>query len=137
MTYMIVEKYRSGKSKDVYHRFDEKGRMLPDDVTYINSWISEDLTTCYQVLEAPGIEKIDEWISNWNDLVDFEVIPVISSAQAKKKMQGDSTIYVLQYGRYNIFLRVCLTVDIYKKVIEYILIKSAAERIHKFFLPTC
>ena len=88
MTYMIVEKYRSGKSKDVYHRFAERGRMLPDDVTYINSWISEDLTTCYQVLEAPGIEKIEEWISNWNDLVDFEVIPVISSAQAKEKIAG-------------------------------------------------
>ena len=60
--------------------------MMPDGVNYINSWINEDVTICYQVMEADSIEKLNEWISHWNDVADFEIIPVITSAQAKEKV---------------------------------------------------
>lgn len=86
MQYMIIERFRPGKLKALYQRFDENGRMLPEGVLYINSWIDEKVSVCYQVMETDSAEKISEWISNWNDLVDFEVIPVITSAQAKKKV---------------------------------------------------
>lgn len=86
MLYMIIERFRPGKEKEQYQRFDEKGRMLPEGITYINSWITEDVSSCYQVMEAGSEEKLQEWINNWNDLVDFEVIPVISSAEAKTKI---------------------------------------------------
>jgi len=85
MQYMIIERFRPGKVKEMYRRFEEQGRMLPDGVTYINSWINEDVTVCWQVMEADTGEKITEWIDRWKDLVDFEVTPVISSVEARKK----------------------------------------------------
>lgn len=86
MVYMIIEHYHPGKIKELYRRFDEKGRMLPEGVHYINSWINEDVTVCYQVMESDSIDKLHEWISNWNDIVDFQVIPVISSAEARNRV---------------------------------------------------
>ena len=86
MLYMIIERFRPGKTKDLYKRFEEKGRMLPDGVKYINSWIDNDILTCYQVMESESEQKLQQWISYWNDLADFEVIPVISSTEAKEKV---------------------------------------------------
>ena len=83
---MIIEKFHADKVKQLYKRFDEKGRMMPEGVKYVNSWINEDPTVCYQVMEATSITQLHEWIANWNDLVDFEIIPVISSAEAKKRL---------------------------------------------------
>jgi hypothetical protein len=86
MLYMIIETFHPGKSKEIYKRFDEQGRMMPEGVQYINSWIDEDVKTCFQVMESDTKEKLYEWISHWSDLADFEVIPVITSAQAKEKV---------------------------------------------------
>ena len=85
MLYLIIERFHPGKLTELYSRFEEKGRMMPAAVNYINSWIDQKLTTCYQVMETDDINKLQEWIANWNDLADFEIIPVISSADAKKK----------------------------------------------------
>jgi len=85
---MIIEHFHPGKIKELYRRFDEKGRMLPEGVKYINSWINEDMTICYQVMESDSIDNLETWISNWNDVADFKVIPVISSAEAKKRVNG-------------------------------------------------
>ena len=85
MLYMIIEKFHPGSGKALYQRFEEKGRMMPRGLSYINSWIDEQVTTCFQVMETDDLEKLHEWISHWNDLADFEIIPVISSAEAKKK----------------------------------------------------
>jgi 2-hydroxy-3-keto-5-methylthiopentenyl-1-phosphate phosphatase len=86
MQYMIIERFKQDKVKELYQRFAEKGRMMPDGVNYINSWINEDVSICYQVMETESIDKLNEWIHNWNDLADFEVVPVISSAEAKQKV---------------------------------------------------
>lgn len=86
MQYMIIEKFHPGKLKEMYQRFDEKGRMLPKGVIYINSWIDENITTCYQVMESDSMEKLHQWTENWKDIVDFEIIPVISSDQARRKV---------------------------------------------------
>ncbi|MBM3414985.1 MAG: DUF3303 domain-containing protein [Bacteroidetes bacterium] len=86
MQFMVIEKFHPGKVQELYRRFEEKGRMLPDGVMYINSWINEDVTICWQVMEAASAEKLQEWINKWNDLADFEVVPVISSAQGKEKV---------------------------------------------------
>ena len=84
MQYMIIERFHPGKAKIMYERFAEKGRMLPQGVTYINSWINESVTGCYQLMESESLEKLQEWINNWKDLVEFEVVPVISSEKAKE-----------------------------------------------------
>jgi hypothetical protein len=86
MHYMIIERFHPGKVKDMYQRFEEKGRMLPEGVNYVNSWINEPVTGCYQVMGSESPEKLEEWMDQWKDLVDFEVIPVISSAQAREKI---------------------------------------------------
>lgn len=86
MVYMIIERFHPGKVKELYKRFDERGRMLPEGVHYINSWINEEVSVCYQVMESSSEEKLQEWISHWNDLAGFEVIPVITSAEARAKV---------------------------------------------------
>ncbi len=90
MQFMIIEKFKPGRIVELYRRFDEKGRLQPDGVTYINSWINEEVTICYQLMEAQHPALIDEWISQWDDLADFEVIPIISSAAAKAKVLSNA-----------------------------------------------
>ena len=75
-----------GKVKALYERFELQGRMLPEEVRYIDSWINEDVTICYQLMESRTKELLNNWIEQWKDLADFEIIPVISSAEAKKKV---------------------------------------------------
>ncbi len=84
MQYMIIERFYPGKVKAIYERFAEKDRMLPQGVSYINSWINESVTGCYQLMESESFEKLQEWIDNWKDLVEFEVVPVINSEKAKE-----------------------------------------------------
>ncbi|MBK5269407.1 MAG: DUF3303 family protein [Bacteroidia bacterium] len=60
MLYMIIEKFHPGKVKELYRRFDEKGRLMPDGVNYINGWIDENITTCFQVMETDNMENLDE-----------------------------------------------------------------------------
>ena len=86
MLYMIIETFHPHKVKQLYKRFEEKGRQLPAGVNYIDSWIDEEIKTCYQVMESDTEEKIREWIQHWIDLSDFQIIPVLTSAQAKEKV---------------------------------------------------
>jgi hypothetical protein len=83
---MIIEKFRPGKVIEVYKRFEEKGRLMPEGLHYINSWITEDVAICYQIMETDDVNTLHQWIDNWNDLVEFEIIPVITSQQAKEKI---------------------------------------------------
>lgn len=85
-TYMVIEHFRNGDAAPVYRRFRERGRMAPDGVNYISSWVTPDLTRCYQVMETADRALLDQWISNWSDLVEFEVHPVISSKEAAEKV---------------------------------------------------
>lgn len=89
MLYMVIEKYKNKEA--VYKRFREKGRMMPEGVSYVNSWVSEDGNTCYQINEAQNEELLYEWSSNWNDVTDFEFIPVISSQEMSDKMANKQT----------------------------------------------
>jgi hypothetical protein len=88
MQYMIVEKFKEGKLKNIYQRFAEHGRQMPEGLTYINSWITEDLSTCYQVMETNHFHTLERWMDCWKDLVDFEVTPVITSQEAKAKVDA-------------------------------------------------
>jgi Protein of unknown function (DUF3303) len=70
----------------VYRRFRERGRLAPKGLVYVTSWVSEDLTRCYQIMEAPDRALLDQWIANWADLVEFEVHPVITSQEAVNRV---------------------------------------------------
>ena len=82
MLFMIVERFRDGDPLPVYRRFRDRGRLVPPGLDYLGSWVSADLTTCFQVMESPDRELLDQWIAQWEDLVDFEVVPVMTSAAA-------------------------------------------------------
>ena len=81
MQYMIVETFTHGPAP-VYARFRAHGRLAPDGLRYVSSVITEDGARCYQIMECEDRALLDEWIGKWSDIVDFEVIPVISSAEA-------------------------------------------------------
>lgn len=86
MLYMIIERFRNGDAVAVYRRFRERGRMAPEGLTYVSSWVTTDLTTCYQVMDCEDRSLLQQWMARWSDLVDFEVIPVIMSAQAAEQV---------------------------------------------------
>jgi uncharacterized protein DUF3303 len=83
MLFMIVERFKNGDPVPVYRRFRDRGRMAPDDVVYIGSWVTPDLSQCFQIMDAPDRARLDEWIANWTEVAEFEVTPVITSAEAQ------------------------------------------------------
>jgi uncharacterized protein DUF3303 len=82
MLFMIIERFREGRVVDVYRRFRERGRMAPEGVSYVASWVDLDFERCFQVMEAEDEQLIRAWTANWDDLVDFEIVPVRTSAEA-------------------------------------------------------
>jgi plasmid replication initiation protein len=85
--YMVVEHFRNGDAVAVYRRFRDHGRMTPEGVRYVSSWVDEQLHRCYQLMEAANRHLLDEWMANWDDLVDFEVYPVMTSQEAAERIQ--------------------------------------------------
>jgi len=79
MLFMVVERFRTD-SRVIGERFQQKGRMLPEGVVYHMSWVDAAGTRCYQLMEAPRRELLDGWIVRWSDLIDFEVVEVLNSA---------------------------------------------------------
>jgi len=81
MLFMVIERFRDGDPRPISVRFREKGRMLPQGVTYHASWVDAAGMRCFQVMEATSAESLEDWIRCWNDLVDFEVVPVLQSGE--------------------------------------------------------
>jgi hypothetical protein len=83
--YMVIERFRNGDAVPVYRRFKERGRLAPEGLNYISSWVTADLTVCYQVMETADRALLEEWMNRWRDLVEFEIHAVITSAQAAQR----------------------------------------------------
>jgi hypothetical protein len=90
MLFMVLERFRDGDAGPVYRRFRERGRLTPDGLTYVDSWVDESLRICFQVMRTDRRELLDEWMMRWSDLVEFEVYPVITSAEAASRVLGAS-----------------------------------------------
>jgi len=86
MVYIVVEHFKDGDAVPVYRRLRERGRMAPEGLGYVSSWVDEKLARCYQVMETEDRKLLDEWMANWNDLIDFEVHSVITSKEAAEKI---------------------------------------------------
>jgi hypothetical protein len=82
MLYMVVERFRGGNSIPVYRRFRDRGRLAPDGLRYLGSWVSSDFACCFQLMECDNPALLEDWMSNWQDLVEFEVAAVLTSAEA-------------------------------------------------------
>jgi hypothetical protein len=85
-TFMVIEHFKGGDAAPVYRRFRERGRLAPEGLNYVGSWVDTTLERCYQVMEAEDPALLQQWIANWSDIVDFEVHPVISSADALERI---------------------------------------------------
>ena len=79
---MIIERFKPGRAPDVYRRFRDRGRMAPAGLQYVASWVDLNFERCFQVMAADDESLVSAWMANWNDLVDFEVVPVRTSADA-------------------------------------------------------
>jgi Protein of unknown function (DUF3303) len=88
MLFMVVEHFKPGKAVDIYRRFHERGRMAPDDVKYVASWVDLEFERCFQVMEADSETRLEEWTKHWDDLTDFEIVPVRTSAEAAAAIAG-------------------------------------------------
>ena len=84
--FMVIERFKGGNPVPVYRRFRDHGRLAPDGLRYVSSWVDTKLECCYQVMETEDPLLIEEWISHWSDIVDFEVHPVITSAEAAERI---------------------------------------------------
>jgi hypothetical protein len=84
--YMVIENFKNGDAVPVYRRFRDRGRMAPAGLSYLSSWVNDELDRCYQLMETEDRALLDQWMANWSDLVDFEVQPVITSNQAAEKI---------------------------------------------------
>jgi len=82
MLYMVVEHFINQDHLPVYRRFRDEGRLAPEGLHYVSSWVDEKLERCFQLMETDDRALLDEWISHWQDIVEFEVFPVITSAEA-------------------------------------------------------
>jgi len=82
MLYMVIEHFRDGDAVPVYRRFRDEGRLVPEGLTYVASWVTGDLTRCFQVMDCADRALLDAWMARWSDLVRFEVIPVVTSQEA-------------------------------------------------------
>ena len=83
---MVVETFKD--APEIYRRFAEKGRMMPEGLNYVSSWIDTDVEKCFQLMETEDVLLFDEWIANWQDIADFEVMPIITSDEAKEKIKS-------------------------------------------------
>jgi hypothetical protein len=84
--YMVIENFKNGDAVAVYRRFRDRGRLAPEGLSYISSWVNDQLDRCYQLMETEDRALLDRWIANWSDLVDFEVHPVITSKEAAERI---------------------------------------------------
>jgi len=80
--YMVIERFRNNDAVPIYRRLRDRGRLMPDGLEYLSSWITQDLTMCWQVMRCDDRALLDQWMANWDDVMEFEVIPVVTSAQA-------------------------------------------------------
>jgi hypothetical protein len=89
MLFMVIERFKDGNPVTVGERFRHSGRMLPEGVVYHASWVDPTSSRCFQLMEAQRRESLDPWVSRWDDLVDFEIVPVLSSSDFWSKIQPE------------------------------------------------
>jgi hypothetical protein len=75
--FMVIEQFRNQDAKAVYHRFREQGRLAPQGLSYVGSWVEASLGRCFQLMECDDVILLQQWVAQWSDLVSFEIVPVV------------------------------------------------------------
>ncbi|MDJ0687381.1 MAG: DUF3303 family protein [Xenococcaceae cyanobacterium MO_188.B32] len=86
MLFMVIESFRDGKVKEVYRRYKEKGRIMPEGLKYLDSWVEVNFDRCFQLMECDDLLLFQQWVVQWQDLVSFEIIPIVPSKETTEKI---------------------------------------------------
>jgi len=86
MLYMVIERFKDGAAPQIYQRLRGKGRMMPEGLEYVSSWIDLDFKICYQLMRTDEASLFPQWTDAWKDLMDFEIVPVRTSAEMVQTM---------------------------------------------------
>lgn len=86
---MVIERFKNQDAKAVYKRFQEQGRMMPDGLKYIDSWVEANFNRCFQLMECNDPALFQQWILEWQDLMEFEIVPVVPSSETKKSITSN------------------------------------------------
>lgn len=87
MLFMVVERFRNRDAKAVYRRFREQGRGMPEGLRYVGSWIEANLDRCFQLMECDDARLLQQWVAHWGDLIEFEIVPVVPSAETREAIE--------------------------------------------------
>lgn len=85
MRFMVIERFKEGSAEQIYRRFAAEGRMMPAGLRYRDSWVSADIQTCFQLVATDDANLLAAWTRRWDDLIEFEIFPVIPSGEARAK----------------------------------------------------
>jgi hypothetical protein len=83
MLFLVIERFKNRDAEAVYKRFQQQGRMLPDGLRFVNSWVEANLDRCFQLMECDDPLAFQKWINEWRDLVEFELVPVVPSTETR------------------------------------------------------
>ena len=86
MLFMVIERFKNRDAVAVYRRFRDQGRMAPEGLRYVGSWIEANFDRCFQLMECDDPRLFQEWVARWGDLADFEIVPVVPSAETVEVM---------------------------------------------------
>jgi len=88
---MVIERFRNDDARSVGERFQNKGRMMPNNVKYVASWVDPKAMRCFQLMEAPGAETMQPWVKAWEDLVEFEIVAVETSQEFWERLAREGS----------------------------------------------
>ncbi len=77
MLFMVVERFKDRDAEAVYRRFQERGRMAPEGLAYMGSWVEANFDRCFQLMECDDPRLLQRWVANWRELAEFEIVPVV------------------------------------------------------------
>jgi len=86
MQFMVIEKFKNRDPKPIYRRLRDEGRKQPDGLKYVGSWIEANFDRCFQLMECDDARLLQQWIASWSDLMEFEIVPVVPSAEVREAM---------------------------------------------------
>ena len=87
MLFMVIERFRNRDAKAVYRRFRDQGRGMPEGLGYVSSWIEANFDRCFQIMECDDARLLQQWVVGWSDLIEFEIVPVVPSAETRQAIE--------------------------------------------------
>ena len=87
MLFMVIERFKNRDAKAIYRRFRDQGRSAPDGLTYVSSWIEASFDSCLQLMKCDDARLLQQWVAAWSDLIEFEIVPVVPSAETRQAIE--------------------------------------------------